>query len=47
MKDIPETRREERRQKRPVPLVAVLLALALAAAFILFTGPALITTLRG
>ncbi|MDB5491807.1 MAG: hypothetical protein JWO78_1656 [Micavibrio sp.] len=41
IKDVPKTGQEYRRQKGPVPLWAILMALCLIAAFVFFFLPAL------
>jgi hypothetical protein len=47
MEDIPRKRKEYRRQKGPVPMIAYIMAGALFVAFIVFYGPPIIDILSG
>jgi hypothetical protein len=42
LSDVPKTKEEARRQKGPIPLTAIFLAIGLAVVFILFFLPAFI-----
>jgi hypothetical protein len=47
LKDIPKTKAEERRQKGPVPMTAIFLALGLLAVFLFFFGLPLLDAANG
>jgi len=44
--DVPKTTKETKRQKGPIPPVAIFLAIGLVVAFIAFFGPAWVSALK-